>query len=89
MLGQPENKQGDVATGWYYNEDYMNNSLAIEDARCGTCPFYPRCGYAICVGLHGLVGNDKVCKFYDLQMKRAKDHVTKFIKEVNKNDKSN
>ena len=83
LLGRPSERQGDVVNGWYYNDSYMNNSAGIKDERCEKCPFYPRCGFALCQGLHALSGDSDKCNFYDLQMLRVKNHVKSFLKEGN------
>jgi len=86
MLGQESQKQGDVVNGWYYNENYMSNSMGIEDKRCSECPFYPRCGFALCIGLHPLTGKETKCNYYDYMMYRAKNYVKNFEKGGKENE---
>lgn len=76
-LGQPNLAVGDVKNGWYYNEVYLSNSRGIEDHRCNKCVFYPRCGYALCVGLHALSGKEAQCNYYDIMKQRATKYILK------------
>lgn len=81
-LGQQNLAVGDVNNGWYYNEAYITNSRGIEDSRCHDCVFYPRCGYALCVGLHALSGKGLSCNYYDVMKNRATKYIFKRRKKT-------
>lgn len=80
MLGQPNKRLGDVNTGWYYNDLYLDNSTGIKDKRCETCPYYPICGFAVCIGLHELVGKGD-CNYKEMMKNRVVKYIEKSLKE--------
>ena len=79
FLGQEQRRLGDVINGWYYNHEYMSNSMGVEDVRCSSCCFYPICGFAICHELHQLVGSEEKCAYYDVMKFRSLALIKKYI----------